>query len=410
MSTETKTNHDPLNVLVAGGGVAGLETIIALRALAGDRLCITLVDPAEDFVYKPLSVVEPFARGAAAHLSLAKVAADFDVDHRRARVARVRATDRTLVTSDGEELPYEALVLALGARREPSYRHAVSFRGQEDSEAVHGLIQDLELGHLHRIAFVVPPGSTWTLPLYELALMTAQRAFDMSAEVELTLITPEHIPLEVFGAEASHEVGELLEAAGIEFEGAAYADVEAPGEIHLRPHGRHVSCDRVVALPTLWGTTPIGVPADERGFVPTDLHCRVRGIDDVYAAGDGTQFPLKQGGVATQQADIVAAGIAQRVGVQVQPQSFTPVLRAKLLTGGKERFLRTDVVGGRDQPSGFSEHALWWPPSKIAGAYLAPYLAGDGDGEQPPAHRDGLEIELPFDRIGPAAVPTASRP
>jgi sulfide:quinone oxidoreductase len=405
MRTETNTNHDPLNVVVAGGGVAGLETIIALRALAGDRLRISLLDPAQDFVYKPLSVGEPFAKAAAAHLALDAVASDFNVEHLSTGIARVKASDHALVTSDGDELPYQALVLALGARRERAYRHAVSFRGQEDSEAVHGLIQDLEQGYLHRIAFVVPPGSSWTLPLYELALMTAQRAIDMSAEVELTLVTPEDIPMEVFGAEVSREVGELLEAAGIDFEGGAYADVEAAGEIYLRPAGRRLSCDRVVALPTLWGTAPIGVPADERGFVPTDLHCRVRGVDDIYAAGDGTQFPLKQGGVATQQADIVAAGIAQRVGAQVTPRPFKPVLRAKLLTGGKERFLRSDVVGGQDDPSAFSEHALWWPPSKIAGAYLAPYLAG-GD-EQPPADRDGLEIELPFDRVGPEAVPTA---
>jgi sulfide:quinone oxidoreductase len=165
--------------------------------------------------------------------------------------------------------------------------------------------------------------------------------------------------------------------------------------VHLRPSGRDLEPDRVVALPVLEGPAPRGLPADERGFIPTDSHGRVVGVNDVYAAGDGTQFPVKQGGVATQQADVAAADIASRVGVNVDTeQTFRPVLRAKLLTGRGEQFLRGDeAMGGHGASSEASEHALWWPPSKIAGVYLAPYLAGP---EAPPPEREGLEIELPL--------------
>jgi sulfide:quinone oxidoreductase len=376
--------------------VAGLETIIALRSLAGDRVHLTLLDPAEDFAYKPLSVGEPFAHRSAEHRPLTQIASDFDVELRADTVARVDPAAATVQTAGGEEIGYDSLVVALGARREPAYEHARTFRGHEDSEALHGLVQDLEEGYVKSVVFIVPPGAAWSLPLYELALMTAARAHDMSAEVELTVVTPEAAPLEVFGDEASQYVQGLLEAAGIVLETAAYADVEQSGKVFLRPSHRTIETQRIVALPVLTGMTPPGLPADERGFAPIDPHCRVPGLENVYAAGDGTQFPLKQGGVATQQADVIAATIAQAVGVQVEPHVFRPVLRAKLLTGGKEHFLRSEVTGGRGATSEAGEQALWWPPSKIAGAYLAPYLAGAG--EEPPPDRAGLELEVPFDR------------
>jgi sulfide:quinone oxidoreductase len=39
-----------LRVLIAGGGAAGLETMMALRALAGERVDLTLVAPDDEFV------------------------------------------------------------------------------------------------------------------------------------------------------------------------------------------------------------------------------------------------------------------------------------------------------------------------------------------------------------------------
>ena len=57
------TQNEPTNVVVAGGGVAAIEAILALHDAAGDRVSITLVAPQEDFLYRPMSVGEPFALG-----------------------------------------------------------------------------------------------------------------------------------------------------------------------------------------------------------------------------------------------------------------------------------------------------------------------------------------------------------
>ena len=382
-------SSDPLRVLIAGGGVAGLEALLALRAFAGDRVAITLLDPNEDFVYAPLSVREPFASAHAERRPLAAIAAEFDVEHVRDGLARVRTGDHVVVTGSGAEIPYDVLMLALGGRRRAALEHAVTFRGPEDSESVHGLVQDVEGGYARRIAFVVPGGVTWPLPLYEVALMLAARARDMQVETELVVITPEASPLDLLGPEASAGVAELLSEAGIQVETSSYADVEAKGKLWLRPEGRRIEVERIVSLPVLEGPAVPGIACDERGFIPTEPDGSVVGAEDVYAAGDGIDFPIKQGGVATQQADVVAAQIARRVGVELDVPPGEPVVRVKLLTGRGEHFATSEG-------SGLSEHALWWPPGKVAGAYLTPYLAGPD--LEPPPGRDVHELEIPLRR------------
>ena len=115
--------------------------------------------------------------------------------------------------------------------------------------------------------------------------------------------------------------------------------------------GDGIEADRVIALPRLEGPRLAGLPCDRDGFIPTDDRCRVGSEVDVYAAGDATQFPLKQGGIATQQADTAAAEIAAQAGAPVEPEPFKPVLRGLLLTGMVPRYLRgepgTAEVDGR---------------------------------------------------------------
>jgi sulfide:quinone oxidoreductase len=370
----TGESQSKTRVVVAGGGVAALEAVLALRALANDRVELTMLAPDDHFVYQPLSVKEPFALGDAKRYPLAQVAEDLDLELRRGALASVDAAGRAARTSEGESVDYDALVVAVGAGREQAFEHAVTFRGQEDGERTHGIVQDVEGGYVRRIAFVVPSGTAWALPLYELALMTAGRARDTSAEVELTLVTPEESPLGVFGTQASEEVARLLSDAGIRVETGAHATVERKGEVLLRPGDRRVECDRIVALPRIVGRRVEGLPSDEHGFVPIDEHARVPGVESVWAAGDGTAFPIKQGGIACQQADAAAADIARLAGAGVEAQPFRPVLRGQLLTGSKPRFMTHSLEGGQGEDSEVSPETLWWPPSKVAGVYLAPYL------------------------------------
>jgi sulfide:quinone oxidoreductase len=205
--------------------------------------------------------------------------------------------------------------------------------------------------------------------------MTAQRAFEMCVEVELTVVTPEARPLAVFGDAAGDDVARLLEKAGIAVRCGTSAEIPESGTVLLHPGGETISCDRVVALPVSRGNRIAGLPADGDGFLPIDPFTLVGGCEDVYAVGDGANFPLKQGGIACQQADIAAEDIARAAGADIETHTFRPVLRGQLLTGAKPQFMRRDVRAVTSGKEDSTQHLLWWPPTKVAGKYLAPYLA-----------------------------------
>jgi sulfide:quinone oxidoreductase len=263
---------------------------------------------------------------------------------------------------------YDALLIASGARPSEPFAAATAFAGSlTDQERLHGIVQDVEGGYLHRIAFVVPSGATWPLPLYEIALMLAERAYEMGSDVELHLVTPEAEPLELFGPQAAQEVRKLLGEAGIVLHTNAATEIVDRGSLRVTPDAPTLNVDRIVSLPRLLGPKIAGLPADPEGFLATDAHARVLGVPNVYAAGDVTAFPIKQGGIACQQADAAAADIAARAGAPITPEPFTPVLRGMLLTERWARYMRSGEVAGR---------ALWWPPTKIAGRELAGYLEG----------------------------------
>jgi sulfide:quinone oxidoreductase len=360
-------------VVIAGGGVAALEALIALRDLAGDRVNVTLVAPAPDFVYRPLSVAEPFCLGHATHHSLRAIARDFGAEVVRGALRSVDADGSIATLDDGTELGYDSLLIAVGARTAPAFGHAITFGSDSAPEALSGLLADLEDGYARRVAFVVPSATAWTLPLYELALMTARDVWTAGMDgVELAVVSPEDRPLEIFGPKASGMVAQLLASERIKFFGGIGADVEHNTVV---VGDTRIDVDRIVALPLLLGPDIEGIPLDEDGYVPVDTHGRVPGLIGVYAAGDVTDTPVKQGGLAAQQAVAAAESIAARHGVDLDPEPFRPILRGMLLTGGRERWMRAPTAG-TPAHSEVSAQALWWPPTKIATRYLAPYLMG----------------------------------
>ena len=189
-----------MHVVIAGGGVAAVEAALALRDLAGDRVSMTLVSPRPDFVLTPMAVGEPFSAGHAGRRHLEALADEIGIGVVAGAVTRVRRDDHTVELTDGSELGYDVLLLAPGARPVAAYGHVHTFAAEDDPTALSGLIADLEEGWSHSVAFVVPPGVTWPLPAYELALLTARDVRAMGLDdVTITLITPETRPLDVFG-------------------------------------------------------------------------------------------------------------------------------------------------------------------------------------------------------------------
>jgi sulfide:quinone oxidoreductase len=366
--------EQPHRVVIAGGGPAALEAALTLQRIAGARIDITVLAPDSHYVDRPTTVLEPFAAGRAERRPLAQLVAKAGARLHAGTLATVETAEHRVRTTEGDLLDYDSLLLAVGAVPRAAPPHALAFGAPGAEEAMHGLIQDLEGGYVRRIAFVVPAGATWSLPLYELALMTADRAWDSDLSVELTLITSEPSPLAIFGPAASRSVSEMLDAAGIVVRAATDATLLEAGVAVLGSSGERLAVDRIVTLPVLDGPAIDGLPADSAGFLPVDRHGRVTGAADVYAAGDATDFAVKQGGFACQQADAAAEAIAAAAGAEIDPAPFEPVLRGVLLTEHESRFMRRSrgsVADGID----VGVPALWWPPTKIAGRELSKHLA-----------------------------------
>lgn len=378
-----------MRVVIVGGGVAGLEALLALRDLAEERVELTLVAPVPEFTYRPLTVVEPFTFQPAERRALEPIAAEFGAEFVQAALSRVVASAHSVELSDGSTLRYDALMVCIGGKAKPAFRNAATFAG---SGAPFDIDELIKTARDDRIAFVVPPGVTWPLPIYELALMADRRARHLARVVECVVVTPESGPLIMFGTPASDAVARLLEVRGIEVETGVYAHESEQGVIVLTPGGMGLDAACVIALPLIEGQQIAGLPTDDKGFIPIDHHARVRDVEDVYAAGDGTSFPIKQGGIATQQADAAAEHIAARAGAPVEARPFRPILRGKLLTGEASLHMRHDPAGGAGEGTA-AEDYLWWPPHKISGRYLAAWLAQSMPHE-PEAPRPPLDVEV----------------
>jgi sulfide:quinone oxidoreductase len=385
---------DPYRVLIAGAGVAGLECMLALRALAEERVEIDVLSPESEFAYRPVSVAQPFGAGEVHRFPLAELLSPAGATHRQDALTAVRADDRQVTTAAGDVLDYDALVVACGGRTGEKLPGALVFRGAADSHAVQGLVDDLAAGRAGRVVFAVPSGRVWALPLYELALLTASHLARIGrTDAELTLLTPEHAPLAVFGPAACRAIGDLLASRGIAVVSGIHP-VAFEGRELRGTSGVRLPADRVVSLPRLAGPSIPGLPSDAEGFVVTTDQGSVQGLHGVYAAGDAVSFPINQGGIAAQQADAVAERVAARAGARVTPRPFRPVLRGLLLTGGVPRYLRSDAAGGRGDTSEVATEPLWWPPTKVAGRYLAPFLADLAGHELPgtPAVPGAVEV------------------
>jgi len=364
-----------LSVCIVGGGVAAIEAALALFDLAPTQTDVTVIAPNSEFVYRPMTVTEPFSFGGARHYPLAPILADAGAKQLVDELSWIEPKKNTLHTKGKEAIVYDALILALGARAHPRYAHGTTIDDRRLDETLHGLIQDIEGGYIHSMAFVSPGRMAWPLPLYELALMTAGRAYDTQAELTTTIVTPEDSPLAIFGQTASDAVSELLQHANVQTITSAYAEVPEGNEVVINPGNRRLKVDRVVALPELSGPGVRGIPLGENGFIPVDQHGHVREVNGpIYAAGDAIDFPIKQGGLGAQQADAAAESIAALAGAPVTPKPFDPVIHAKLLTYGEPLYLTAQISGGHGFSSEASHTPSWSPPSKIAARYLAPYL------------------------------------
>ena len=146
---------------------------------------------------------------------------------------------------------------------------AMTFAGPRDVLAFREALEALEPGRRHRIAFVASAGVAWTLPLYELALQTAEHGRRHGLDLHLEFVTREADPLDVFGPDASAAVARRLISSGVHLRtgdlrpGVRRRPAVAGARRPARGRPR-----RRAAAPVRPGARP-GFPATPDGFVPS---------------------------------------------------------------------------------------------------------------------------------------------
>jgi sulfide:quinone oxidoreductase len=363
----TAATHLPrrTRVVIAGGGVAALEALLALRADAGELVDITVVADTDTFSYRSLQVGEAFGVGRPRHYPLPDIVAGSGGRFIQAPVTAIRPDARELVLGDGGTVTYDALLIALGTRSVPAFEHGTTFGPGSFEE----ILDDMRSQFARDVTIVVPRGVLWSLPAYELAVMTA--SWSERGDVAVRVVTHEAGPLDIFGAEAAAAVAGILRDAGVQLVTGLAPDVAQDGLVRAGDHWLPAS--RVVSLPVPVGPRLHGVPATQDGYLDCDQHGRVRGVPGVWGAGDGIAHPIKQGGLASQQADAASADIARHAGAPTRPRPFRPVLRGLLRTVTGPLYLRRSLLAD-DGGTTVSREPLWWPPSKVASRRLASHL------------------------------------
>ena len=366
-------------VVICGGGIAGVEGLLRLRRLAGDSVDIELIAPNEDLVYRPMAVREPFAAGPPRRYPLHRIARDCDADWTQDSLGWVDPDAQVVHTGQGSRVEYDALLIAVGARQVDPYEHVATFNDADADAAYHGIVQDVEGGYSRRLAFVQPVGPVWPLPLYELALMTAERAESVDIRnLELVFVTPEARPLAIFGSAVSDVVTNRLARAGIKVYCNSLARVPAKRRLLIEPQGVELQDQRIITMPRIAGPAVRGLPgAGAHGFLPIDKHCSVAGTGGrVFAAGDAANYPIKHGGLGAQMADAAAAAIAVLAGSETNAPAFSPVIRGKLLTGRDPVFMSAHPVGAESFESEVFDMPPWPSHEKVIAEELGPYLTG----------------------------------
>jgi sulfide:quinone oxidoreductase len=392
-----------MRVVVAGGGIAALEVLAGLHALAGERVTPTLVAPVTSFAFRPLSTAAPFTFRGERTRTLAELAGGLGASFVRDGLTQVDESHSRILTHEGDFLSYDALVVAVGARTSRGEGAARTWtRGPEGTRLFTRLLQDLESGTVQSVAFVVPRGAAWPVDAYELAFVASLAAARGEPRAKVLLLTAEEAPLQAFGHAVGEAVADELTRATIELvTGVEVRDPDArdgrdnPDEgalLQLTP-GSPLRVDRAVVLPVAHGPAIGGMPHDSRGFIPVDAHARVAGARRSFAAGDATSLSLKHSTLAASQATAAAEAIAAEAGADVTPTPWSGVLHGLLTV--PPHFPGATGSPWLDDGEPVT-NCLWWPPGHVAGRHLAPYLAASDPGVRPGLgwHPNGLPVAV----------------
>lgn len=361
-------------ILIVGSGPGALEAALALGASESITAEIDLISPQTEFVYRPNLVLEPFGGQPPARYSVGELLEGSGARQWQGTIESVDPAAGLARSPEGDEFNFDALILATGAvPRAALPQPAITVGTNGSLDQLGDLVADIDAGRLSTLGFLRQPGATWSLPTYELALLAAARAGrQVARQLDVGVITHEPSPLIDFGQDNSDRVAALCAEAGVVLHCQSEL-LSYEGRTAVLADGQQLEIDRLVVMPQLEAVVPDGVPTSENGFVAVDQSQLVAGTENIYAIGDVTDFPFKQGGLAGAEADAAVSAIAARLGSGGNPVPFDGEVRGVLLAADQRLILRARVTasGAESLPVEDSSQPL----PKIDGALLSARIA-----------------------------------
>ncbi len=366
-------------VLIVGSGPGALEACLALsRSEHLPDLEIALISPQREYVYRPNIVVEPFGGQEPARYLVGEIIAAEGVQQWLGTIERIDPEAKKAFSPEGDEFEFDAVIVATGTALSAELPEpAITFGAPQAMDDFKALVSEVDAGALRNVVFTAGPGHFWSLPLYELALMTASRAEQQSnTQIAVAVVSPEREPMQLFGAENSARVRALAGELGVALHlGATVSTWD--GRTMILDDGASYPVDRIFAMPRLTGRPIDGLPLVDEEFIPVDRHQQVLGPDGplsgVYAVGDATDFPAKQGGLASDEADAAVAAIEAELGGGPVPAPFSGEIQAILLTD-QHRMIMRAVIGEDGSSSSLPAPELDGPEQKIHSRLLGERL------------------------------------
>jgi sulfide:quinone oxidoreductase len=390
-------------VTVLGGGFAGLETAFYLRHRIGDRADLTLVTDQDYFLFKPNTIYIPFgAEPGRFKIDLKKPTRKRDIELIINRAREVDLHGKKIRTEDGKSAGYDFLVIATGAGMRPQEipgleQHALTPWTVDEMlrlrSGLERMIEKARNGAFQRLLFVVPPNNKCSGPLYELVMMidTWLRQQAVRPKVDIVWSTFEESYIQAFGPRLNTVVADEFEERGINgFRGYVVTGIE-PGRVHYQ-NGEIQEFDLLLSFPPYIAKERfIDLPSDDRGFIQVDPDSRrVKGVDNVFAAGDAADFPIKQAFLALLQGDAVGEHIGAAI-LGLKPQvRFEPMSMCVMEELNKATFAQVPLEYTKDPLKPVTvdvddaEHykvgvsPLWRVGKKVLGYYL-PWRFGSGE-------------------------------
>ncbi|MDH5750796.1 MAG: FAD-dependent oxidoreductase [Deltaproteobacteria bacterium] len=381
-------------VLVAGGGFAGLETAFYLRLKLKDRVDITLVSDKDHFLYKPNTIYIPFGMDPEKlKIPLTLPTKKQNMKFIQAQARGVNPESRLLETSQGD-LPYDYLVLATGSRMRPEEIPGMSQYAQtiftpdemlKLRASLGALKERAREGKRQKLLFLVPPNNKCSGPLYEIVFMADYwlREQGVRDNVDITYSTYEKGFIQAFGPRLDGFVTDEFSRLGIDGHREYAVERITASEVVYR-NGESLPYDVLVSFPPYMASTPFpGLPADDRGFIATELETRkVQGYPEIYAPGDNGDFPVKQAFMAFLQADATASHLARQILPSSENVLFHPTAMCVMEQFSKATFAKVPLrlTGDPDRPlevpeSAYADYKLgsskpWRLGKKLLGYYL----------------------------------------